>query len=160
MCAAFCVAASVPAAVAQKVDPWTALQQTQADLKADRQAVVAADLPRSPKVNQKVRPAYKELRGEMEKAGDRTAKLISVYAANYQSMDDAKAEAFFKEWISIERERVAAREKHIPKIRAICRLRRRRGNTRSEQARRDCERGAGVRDSPRAAEEVARSHGS
>ena len=30
---------------AQQVDQWTAIQQLQADLKADRQAVVAANLP-------------------------------------------------------------------------------------------------------------------
>ena len=33
------------AARAQQVDEWTAIQQLQADLKADRQAIVAGNLP-------------------------------------------------------------------------------------------------------------------
>ena len=104
---------------AQKVDPWTALQQVQADLKADRQAVVAANLPLSEDEAKAFWPAYKEYRGEIEKLGDRTAKLIAAYAANFQTMDDAKADAFFKEWMSVERDRVTVREKYVPKIRAV-----------------------------------------
>jgi hypothetical protein len=38
-------AAVSPSAGAQTVDQWTAIQQLQADLKADRQAVVAVNLP-------------------------------------------------------------------------------------------------------------------
>ena len=42
---AWCWALAPPVASAQTVDTWTAIQQVQADLKADRQAVVAANLP-------------------------------------------------------------------------------------------------------------------
>ena len=117
LCVAFSVAASV--AVAQKVDPWTAVQQLQADLKTDRQAVVAANLPLTEGEARAFWPAYKEYRGEVEKAADRMAKLLSAYGANYEAMNDTRAGAFFNEWLSIERERAAAREKHVPKIRAI-----------------------------------------
>jgi hypothetical protein len=104
---------------AQKVDPWTALQQVQADLKADRQAVVAGNLPLSEGEAKAFWPAYKEYRGEIERLGDRMAKLITAYAANFETMDDAKADAFFKEWMSLERDRVTVREKYVPKIRAV-----------------------------------------
>ncbi len=106
----------VTPANAQTVDQWTALQQLQADLKADRQAVVAANLPLSEGEARTFWPVYKEYRGEIEKLGDRMAKLIAAYAANYQSMTDAKADAFFTEWLALERDKVTVREKAVPRI--------------------------------------------
>ena len=106
-------------ASAQNVDPWTAMQQLQADIKADRQAVVAGNLPLTEGEAKAFWPVYKEYRGEVEKLGDRVAKMIAAYAANYQSMNDTKADAFFTEWMSIERDRVGVREKFVPRIRAV-----------------------------------------
>ena len=47
------------------------------------------------------------------------AKLIAAYAANFQTMTDAKADAFFKDLLAIDRDRLAVREKAVPKIRAV-----------------------------------------
>jgi hypothetical protein len=116
-----CVAllAFATSASAQQADSWTAMQQLQADLKADRQAVVAGNLPLTEGEAKAFWPVYKEYRGEVEKLGDRVAKMIAAYAANYQSMNDTKADAFFSEWMSIERDRVGVREKFVPRIRAV-----------------------------------------
>ncbi len=114
-----CLALTPPSASAQTVDTWTAIQQLQADLKADRQAVVAANLPLTEGEAKTFWPVYKEYRGEVEKVGDRVAKLIVAYASNYQTMDDAKADAFFKESVAIDREKLAVREKYVPKVRAV-----------------------------------------
>ena len=104
---------------AQQVDQWTAIQQLQADLKADRQAVVAANLPLTEGEARAFWPAYKEYRVEVEKLGDRMVKLIASYAANFETMTDAKADAFFNDLLAIDRDRVAVREKYVPKIRAV-----------------------------------------
>jgi hypothetical protein len=116
---AWCWALTPPVARAQTVDTWTAIQQLQADLKADRQAVVAANLPLTEGEARAFWPVYKEYRGEVEKVSDRVAKLIVAYASNFETMDDAKAEAFFKESVAIEREKLAVRERHVPKVRAV-----------------------------------------
>jgi hypothetical protein len=58
-----------PVAGAQTVDPWTAIQQLQADLKADRQAVVATNLPLTDGEARAFWPVYKEYRAEVEKVG-------------------------------------------------------------------------------------------
>ena len=102
---------------AQTADAWTEIQQLRADLKADRQAVVAANLPLSDGESKQFWPLYKEYRGETEKLGDRSAKLIAAYAANYETMDDTKSTAFFNEWQSIERDRSALRDKFVPRFR-------------------------------------------
>ena len=100
------------AARAQQVDQWTAIQQLQADLKADRQAVVAANLPLTEGEAQAFWPAYKEYRAEVEKLGDRMVKLIAAYAANFETMTDTKADAFFDDLLAIDRDRVAVRERY------------------------------------------------
>jgi hypothetical protein len=109
----------VPVARAQKVDQWTQIQQIQADLKADRQAVVAANLPLTEAESKTFWPVYKEYRTEVERLGDRTAKLIASYAKAYASMTDAQADTFFTEWMAIERERAAVRDKYVPKVRSV-----------------------------------------
>ena len=113
------ILATPSAARAQAVDPWTALQQVLADLKADRQAVVAANLPLSEAEARAFWPVYKDYRAEIEKIGERAAKLIAAYAANFETMTDAKAEAFFKDSLAIDRDRLTAREKYVPKVRAV-----------------------------------------
>ena len=104
---------------AQKVDQWTAIQQLQADLKADRQAVVAANLPLTEEEAKAFWPAYKEYRADVEKLGDRMVKLIAAYAADFETMTDAKADTFFNDLLAIDRDRLAVREKYVPKIRAV-----------------------------------------
>jgi hypothetical protein len=111
--------AAAGAVHAQTVDQWTTIQQLQADLKADRQAVVGANLPLTDGESRAFWPVYKEYRGEVEKLGTRLAKMITAYAANFETMNDAKAEAFFNEWLSIERDKAAVRDKFIPKMKAV-----------------------------------------
>jgi len=106
-------------AAAQTVDQWTALQQVQADLKADRQAVVAANLPLTEAEAKAFWPVYKEYRAEVEKVGERLAKLILDYAKSYPSTTDAQADALIKEALAIDRAKIAVREKYFPKVRGV-----------------------------------------
>lgn len=103
----------------QTPDTWTAVQQLQSDLKADRLAVVSANLPLTDSESKAFWPVYKEYRTEVEKLGDRTAKLITAYAANFEAMTDTKAEAFFNEQLAIDRDRLALREKYVPRVRKV-----------------------------------------
>jgi hypothetical protein len=119
LAAALALTLSPEQAVAQTVDQWTQLQQLQTDLKADRQAVVAANLPLSEGEARAFWPVYKEYRGGVEKVGERLVALIAAYAANFASMTDTKAEAFFNDLLAIERDRLTLREKYVPRVRAV-----------------------------------------
>jgi hypothetical protein len=110
---------SATSALAQTADYWTAIQQLQADVKADRQAVVSANLPLTEGESKAFWPVYKEYRGEVEKVTDRLAKLIVAYAQNFETMNDTKADAFFKESMLIDRDKLGVREKYVPKIRGV-----------------------------------------
>jgi hypothetical protein len=107
------------ASAQQKPDNWSVIQALQAELKADRQAVVVANLPLTDGESKVFWPVYKEYRTEVEKLGDRYAKLVVAYAANIDTMTDTKAEAFFTEYLGIERDRVALRERFVPRVRKV-----------------------------------------
>jgi hypothetical protein len=123
-CRSFCfivlaLCAFAPAAGAQTVDQWSAVQQLQADIKADRQAVVTLNLPLTEAEAKAFWPIYREYRTEMERLSDRTVKLIAAYAANFTLMNDERATAFFNEWLAIERERSGIRDKYVPRFRGV-----------------------------------------
>jgi hypothetical protein len=105
---------------AQTPDQWTAIQQLQADIKADRQALVAQNLPLTEAEAKAFWPVYKEYRSEVERLGDRLVKVIAAYAASYPNqMTDERATAFFNEYLAIEREKVAVRDKYVPQVRKV-----------------------------------------
>ena len=101
------------------MDKWTEIQQLQADVKADRQAIVATNLPLTDTEARAFWPVYKEYRGDIEKLGDRAATLLTEYAANFETMTDEKASTFLKELMALERARVKVRESHGPKVLAV-----------------------------------------
>ena len=94
----------------------TASQRVDRDRAASRQSQGqspgrrAANLPLSEGPIESVLAGVQDA-ARSEKLGDRTAKLVAAYAANYETMDDTKATAFFNEWQSIERDRSALRDK-------------------------------------------------
>jgi hypothetical protein len=45
--------------------------------------------------------------------------LIVAYATNYESMTETKADAFFAESVGIERDKLAVREKFVPRVRSV-----------------------------------------
>ena len=100
-------------------EDWNDIQTLRADIQADRQAVVAENLGLSETEAPAFWPIYREYRSELDKVGDRMVKLIGNYAAKYDSMTDEDATAFFDEWLSIEKERGAVREKYVKKVRKV-----------------------------------------
>jgi Ribulose bisphosphate carboxylase large chain, N-terminal domain len=91
---------------------WTAIQQLQADLQTDRQALVAENMPLNEAEARAFWPVYKAYAADLGKAGDRKASIIAAYAANFDSMNDVKADAFMKDYLTMEDERLKTRKKY------------------------------------------------
>ena len=106
------------AASAQDTD-WKVIQEVQAELRTERQAVVAENLPLTNEEATRFWPIYKAYRAEMDPVGDRLAKLLLAYARNVEQMNDTKADAFFQEWLSVERARAMVRDKFVPRVREV-----------------------------------------
>lgn len=116
--AAAAVVFGAGAASAQDLD-WKIIQEVQSELRTERQAVVAENLPLSNDEATRFWPVYKAYRAEMDPVGDRLAKLLLAYARNVEQMNDTRAEAFFQEWLSIERARGMVRDKFVPRVREV-----------------------------------------
>src|SRR5512136_3412220 len=75
--------------VRAQVSETDQLQQLRAEIQADRQAVVTANMKLTDAEGAAFWPLYREYRGEMAKVGDRLQKVIQDFAKVY---DTATAE--------------------------------------------------------------------
>jgi hypothetical protein len=87
---------------------------TRADIQADRQAIVAANMTLTEPEATAFWPVYREYRGELSKVGDRAVKLITDYAASYETLTNEQASALVKEYLAIQKEILKVREKYAP----------------------------------------------
>jgi len=112
------LAFSAPTALAQ-VTETDQLQQLRADIQADRQAVVAANLGLTDTEGAAFWPLYREYRSEMAQVGDRMQKLIQDYAKVYDNATPEQAKAMVDELIAIGRAELKIKESYLPKFRKV-----------------------------------------
>ncbi len=111
--------ASVPGLLAQ-VSETDVLQQLRADLRADRQAVVAAAMQLSDAEGQAFWPVYRQYREEMAtKVGDRLQKLIQEFAKVYDKATPEQARSMVDEMMAISKEELKLKESYLPKFRKV-----------------------------------------
>jgi len=101
------------------VEAWEELRELQAEILEDRIAIVRANLPLTAAEAKAFWPVYDEYSQAANAVRDRTEGLIGAYAANVDQMNDTKADAFFQEWLAIEREQLKVRETYARKVRSV-----------------------------------------
>jgi hypothetical protein len=85
-------------------------------IQADKKLVVAANMDLTESEAKAFWPIYQEYQTQLAKINERIGKLIVKYADNYQSMTNETAQKLMKESISVEKERLALKEKIMPKL--------------------------------------------
>jgi hypothetical protein len=108
--------AGTPAAFSQ-VSDTDLLQQIRADIQADRQAVVAANLGLSEAEGEAFWPVYREYRADMAKVGDRMQKLIQDFADIWDEATEEQAGAMVDEMLTIKHDELKVRTHHVEKFR-------------------------------------------
>jgi UTP:GlnB (protein PII) uridylyltransferase len=93
------------------------LQQLRADIQADRQALVAANLGLTDDEGDAFWPVYREYRNDMSKVGDRLQNLIQDYADAYPNVTEDQAKAMVDEMIAIRHDELQVRKSHLSKFR-------------------------------------------
>ncbi|MCU0291005.1 MAG: hypothetical protein MUF10_03315 [Thermoanaerobaculaceae bacterium] len=115
---AVALALGAPTVLAQ-VTETDVLQQLRADIQADRQAVVAANLGLTDVQGAAFWPVYREYRAEMGKVGDRLQKLIQEYSKVFESVTEEQAKGMVDEMLAIGRDDLKVREAYLPRFRKV-----------------------------------------
>jgi hypothetical protein len=106
-------AANAPAQMSET----DALQQLRAEIQANRQAVVAANLGLTDAEGAAFWPLYREYRGELAKSGDRLQKMIQDFARVYDTATAEQAKALVDEMFAIQKLDLTVKESYLPKFR-------------------------------------------
>ena len=78
--------------------------------------IIADNIELTPDEDEEFWPLYRQYRADVAKLNDRFVKLITDYADNYESIDDATASKLLKESFSIEADRVKVSKKYAKKF--------------------------------------------
>src|SRR5262249_51656380 len=114
---AILAALAVPASFAQsEARVRDELAVGRADIQADRQAILAANLPLTPDQSKAFWPVYREYRGEMSKLGDRLVELTLGFAKNYDTLTDEQASKMLNDFLSIQKDEARIKAEWVPKF--------------------------------------------
>lgn len=105
-------AAPVRAGEADKVN----LEILRDTIRANKKALVAANLTLADEEAAKFWPAYDAYQKDLNAVQDRLVKVIQDYAANYKSLSDEKAGQLVEEYLSVEEDRAKVRRAHLAEI--------------------------------------------
>jgi hypothetical protein len=97
-------------------EEWTEFEKLRNEIKADRQSVVAENMKLGETEAQAFWALYREYHLEIDKLGDRAAKLIAEYATKYEQITDVDADKFLKEWLAIDQEKGKLRQSYVKKF--------------------------------------------
>jgi Spy/CpxP family protein refolding chaperone len=120
--AAFLITASLLAAVAapaQEPDLRTELEVARSVLSAERQAVIADNVPLTADQAKAFWPVYNAYREKMREQGDRLLHLFDAVAARKSALGEAEANAFVDGYLDLSAKRLEIRRKFIGDIRPL-----------------------------------------
>lgn len=90
-----------------------------ADLKADRNALMADAMNLTEAESQAFWPLYRNYRSEVEKATDRLVKLVLEYADVYPNVPESKASEMLKQYAKVEADVLSIKRKYLKKFEKV-----------------------------------------
>ncbi|MGA7293157.1 MAG: hypothetical protein WBW53_14955 [Terriglobales bacterium] len=94
----------------------TDIQLLRSDVQADKNQIIADTMQFTDAESKGFWPLYREYAHDQQTIGDDRVQLIKDYAANYDSIDDAKANDMMHRMINIENRTLNLREDYWPKF--------------------------------------------
>ncbi len=88
-------------------------------IRAERKAVVANNLQLSGEESQAFWPVYNDYINALTKVNDRRLKLITDYAANYETLTDEQAKSLLTESLDIESAELKLKRKYVPRFEKV-----------------------------------------
>ncbi len=95
------------------------IEVIRADLKADRNALMAEAMNLTEAESQAFWPLYHSYRAEVEKATDQLVKLILEYADVYPNVPETKASEMLKQYTKVEADVLSIKRKYLKKLEKV-----------------------------------------
>lgn len=120
LCMVGLLASPGPAIAAEvSADLKAAIESARAELRADREKLVAANLPLTPEQANAFWPLYRQYQADRAKAWDLRIQVVLDYAAAYPEVDDATAADLVKRSLKWNREMTRVTESYVKKFSRI-----------------------------------------
>ena len=105
---------SITSAFAQDVDSY--IEQLKSEIKADKKALITETMAFTEKESQAFWPIYTDFEYELDKLSGKRISNIKDFAANYDSLTDAKADELIKNSFSFQEDRLSLNKKYYKKF--------------------------------------------
>ncbi len=102
-------------ALAQETSVESMIEMIRTDLRAQKKVIVEKAMNFTEKEANQFWPFYREYEGEVSKLGDKRVAILKDYAANYEKIDDKKADELVKQTIDLQGKRTSLMEKYYKK---------------------------------------------
>jgi len=96
-----------------------AMTMTRAQIDAERQSIVATNLPLTEAQSQAFWPLYREYKNAQAAIDDRMATLILDYAEHFETMTDETAAVMLADWLKIQQDETKLKADWAPKFSRI-----------------------------------------
>ena len=96
--------------------PRDAVEMLRADLKANRNVVIAEEMNLTPQESEAFWPLYRSYRAEMDKVTDRVVKLVLEYADLHPDVPETKAKEMLKQYGKVEADLLSVKRKYLKKL--------------------------------------------
>jgi len=100
-------------------DDRAAIEAMRAQVQANRQALVAENLPLSPAESEAFWPLYREYRTEMSGLGDSRLALLTEFRDNYDGLSEQRAQQILDDAFQLEEDMLRLRKKYLPPFRQL-----------------------------------------
>jgi hypothetical protein len=100
----------------QFADLEPAIAEMRSEVGQDRRAIVKANMLLTDTEARDFWPLYDQYRAQRDKVADRKVRLISDYLAKRDGMSQDDASAMMKEFLAIEKKKIALKESHASKM--------------------------------------------
>jgi len=116
---AFCAIFLFIIPVCAQDKPADTNQLVREKIQADKKLFVADNMQLTESEAKVFWPVYESYQKDLLKIVDRTQKLITDYAKNYQTMTDATAKKLLDDMMAIENDRLKLKKDYLPKFRKV-----------------------------------------
>ena len=88
-------------------------------VRTDKKLFIAENMALTEAQAKEFWPVYESYQAELEKNFERMAKLIELYAENYETLTDEMAKEIVNEWFAIDDKELKLRRDYLPKFRKV-----------------------------------------